>query len=162
MKALFLVAVLIAGGYLLWQSPFGQQQFSNMMPENDIQQAAEGLLDKVDQKMNQFNQGSHEQQQQIVKLQQQLDLLEQKVTLLSATNSMASNTPVNALTTDDSVIEQNPIAEFEPLAKLGSGIIAAGDTPYLPVNQEIQGNRQAGLRDIVDRMNQKSLQALVR
>ncbi|MFT6896689.1 MAG: cell division septum initiation protein DivIVA [Paraglaciecola sp.] len=156
MKTLFVIAVLVAGGYLLLQSSFGQQHLPNVLPVEEIQQAAQGLMDKVDKKLKQFQQGSNAQQQQIADLQQQLVSLEQKMATLLLSKPGEKGTFSEKRVVDES----SEIATFEPITRMRDTV-----TPdEMSVGQSKTNHtlRQAGLRDIVERMDQKSLQTLVR
>jgi len=168
MKILFAIVVIIAGVYLI----LPKNEFKKLalfLPQNQMEQAAERVLNDVDQKLEQFkakllmskDTRISQLEKQLVTLQTEFVAQQEKYKIAEIQyNKQSQQLPVEQLPVEQ-LLAQNQYATKEALSTHPKPIVANNNDFSIKESDKQRAiKRQAYLQDLVERMNKTSLLTL--
>jgi len=179
MKTLFFsLIVVVSGYYLLSQTDSGNALLSKFMPSQQIAQTTDELLDKVDNRLQEFaNRQSAEQNLKIQQLEQQIQdlntlLANQQAMQQTVQQALQQKTQKAAETKESKTAElssqrvENDELNLPPdlsaikgqTASYAANTVINTQSPDAVASKTLQRQKQASLQDIAARMEQVSLQ----
>jgi len=178
MKILFSIAVLVAVIYLFLPQN-SLEKLSSFMPKQQIEQAAETVLNDVDQRLEQFksellikqNNRITSLEQQLSTLQEQFDVQEDKINLAIMQNKeqvlLTKQLTVQTQKIASETILTETTTEPQLLASASTKINTDTEIDNTDIAVEVSAKqqaikRQAYLQDLAERMNRTSLHALTK
>jgi hypothetical protein len=179
MKTLFFsLIVVISGYYLLSQTDSGNALLNNMLPSQQIEQTTDELLDKVDNRLQDFaNRQSAEQNLKIQLLEQQIKdlsaLLANQQAMQQTVQQVAPQKTQKAAETKEFKTAELSYQRVEnhelnlppdlsaikgQTASYAANTVINTQSTDAVANKTLQRQKQASLQDIAARMEQVSLQ----